>query len=56
MNLPMGEAILLARKYLKSRGYPVPEDPVAFATAGRTTMLCGDLRDTLVVHSSDEVL
>lgn len=55
-EMSVGEAIVCARKYLKSKGYPVPDDPLAFATGGRSTMLDGDLRDTLVVTSSGEIL
>ena len=45
-----------AREYLELRGYPAPDDPLAFATAGRITMYDGDLHDTLVVKSSGETL
>ena len=56
MGLSVGEAIYYARKYLKSRGYPAPDDPLAFVTGGRSTMLDGDLRAQLVIKSSGEVL
>ena len=52
----MGEAIYYARAYLKHKGYPVPDDPLALATAGRSTMYDGDLRDQIVVLSSGEVI
>ena len=52
----MGDAIYYARNYLKFKGYPVPDDPLAFATAGRSTMYDGDLRAQLVVKSSGEII
>lgn len=55
-EMSVGEAVYYARKYLRSKGYPVPDDPLAFATGGRSTMKDGDLRDTLVVKLSGEVL
>ncbi len=56
MNLSVGEAVLLARKYLVSRGYPAPDDPLAFASGGRITMEDGDLRQPFWVKSSREIL
>lgn len=56
MNLPVAEAVMLARKYLKSRGYPAPDDPLAFATGGRITMEDGDLQQLFLVRSSGEII
>lgn len=55
-GMSVGEAIYFARAYLKHKGYPVPDDPLAFATGGRSTMFDGDLRDTFVAKSSGEIL
>jgi hypothetical protein len=56
MNLSVGEAVISAREYLEFRGYPAPDDPLAFATGGRSTMLDGNLQDQLVVKSNGEIL
>ncbi len=52
----VGEACRLAQRFVEDRGYPSPEDPLAFATEGRLTMRDGDLRDQIVVSSSGEVI
>jgi hypothetical protein len=52
----MGEALVLAQRFLEYRGYPAPEDPLAFATNGRTTMYDGDLSARFVVSPSGEVI
>ena len=52
----VSEAIYFARKYFKFKSYPVPDDPLAFATGGHSTMLDGDLRDGLVVNAGGEVI
>ncbi|MEM6890263.1 MAG: hypothetical protein AAF636_19330 [Pseudomonadota bacterium] len=52
----MGEAIIAARMYLEEKGYAVPDDPLAFATAGRSTMFDGNLDDKIVIFPSGEVL
>lgn len=56
MEMSVGEAVQYARKYLKFKGYPVPDDPLAFATGGRSTMLDRDLRAQFVVKSSGETI
>jgi hypothetical protein len=56
MNLSVGEAVYYARKYLKSRGYPAPDDPVAFVTGGRVTMLDANPLDQLAIKSNGEIL
>ncbi len=55
-EMSVGEAVYCAREYLKFKGYPVPDDPVAFATGGRATMLDRDVRAQLVVRSSGEMI
>jgi len=55
-KMSVGRACECAREYLELRGYPAPDDPLAFATAGRSTMYDGDLHDTLVVKSSGEII
>ena len=56
MGISMNEACQWARKYLKQRGYPVPDDPLAFASGGRITMRDGDLRSQFVVEPNGEVI
>lgn len=56
MEMSVGAACAAAREYLQLRGYPAPDDPLAFATAGRVTMRDGDLKDQLVVRSNGEVI
>lgn len=46
-GLTLGEAVESARMYLVLRGYPAPDDPLAFATAGRSSMHDYNLRDRL---------
>ena len=52
----VGEACALAQAYLESHGYPTPDDPIAFATAGKATLHDGDPRAQLKVIPSGEVL
>lgn len=56
MDMTVWEACEMARRYLTHRGYPAPNDPLAFASAGRSTMRDCDLRAQFVVKSSDEVI
>lgn len=52
----VGEACLLAQRFLESRGYPAPDDPIAFATAGKVTLRDSDPRAQLVPLPSGEVI
>lgn len=56
MDMSVGAACEHAREYLEYKGYPAPDDPLAFASGGRITMSDGDLRSQSVVRSSGETI
>ena len=56
MDMTVWEACEMARRYLTHRGYPVPDDPLAFATCGRSRMRDWNMHAQFVVKSSGEVL
>ena len=55
-GLTVGEACREAQMFLHYRGFAVPEDPLAFATAGRITMRDGNLDRQFEARPSGEVL
>lgn len=55
-KMSVGRACECAREYLELRGYSAPDDPLAFATGGKSTMRDGDLRAQFVIKSSGETI
>ena len=56
MDMTVGEACEVARRYLTHRGYPAPDDPLAFASAGRITMRDWNMHAQFIIKSSGEII
>lgn len=55
-GLRVGEAIIMTRAYLEGKGFPAPDDPLAFASEGRVTMRDCDHDMRLVARPSGEII